>query len=438
MRRFRAMADEQDVTRQSESAPIQRYSAPGHKYPLVCADQERLARANAQLRRSDLSEYAQAAGYFHEITGVDGLEFVAFSNLRLPNGVQLPRDLYLLPCFADLDGDKSADHAVTEATQRMTVAGRFIYDGWLPIRSWDDESLNTRILDLDEILSSFALTGSIWFDWEPKYRAVLHSSAAILAGSQLRDWATAVQAINGLPDTDRAAIFRSVGWLAQAIRLNEPSARLLFSVVAMESLATYIEEDAADDSPLAVARSATQPRARRRAERDSCVQAIMAASLASEPWKAVSQAYFQCAGTQNMLRAHLNGLFPSASAADIDQLLKGETETPGLYKVRSAIAHGHAESISRLEMERMRGAVHDAEQFARDYITAVLVRAVGIQPFNLNLLFEASSSFLDSVYSADGMYQGPTDLATLYGAAGGYSPGGSVTLPRSTLMAPNE
>jgi hypothetical protein len=156
----------------------------------------------------------------------------------------------------------------------------------------------------------------------------------------------------------------------------------------------------------------------------------METRLGIEPWKAVNQAYFDCAGTQNMLRAHLKDLFPTATGADIDRLLKGEADTVGLYKVRSQIAHGSAESVSRLEIERMRGLVHDAEQFARDYLQAVLSRSLGVGAFDPTILADSSASWLDAVYSAHGMYHGPTDLATLYGAAGGYSPGGSITLPR--------
>ena len=71
------------------------------KRPLVCGDQDRMLRACQWEVKKDLSPSESAAFFLHELTGCEGLEFVAFSNARLTRPVTLVNDVILVPCFLD-------------------------------------------------------------------------------------------------------------------------------------------------------------------------------------------------------------------------------------------------------------------------------------------------------------------------------------------------
>ena len=139
-----------------------------HRRPLVCADKGMRDRATGFFRRSDLTPYEQSAFFLHELTGCEGMEFVAFSNAKLKRHVILSNEVILMPCFvSDVAGQNSKTQLV-QLSMKMERQGRLIYDGWIPILRWDEESVRRAVRNVDEALSAFCLRGRTYFEWEPK------------------------------------------------------------------------------------------------------------------------------------------------------------------------------------------------------------------------------------------------------------------------------
>ncbi len=109
---------------------------------LACSDEARYFRALSFSNKKDLSPSEKAAFYLHELTGCEGLEFVAFSNVRIRNPITLSKGVILVPCFlngAESEG-RSIDDSLLLATREMEHNGRYVYDGWIPITVWDKEN----------------------------------------------------------------------------------------------------------------------------------------------------------------------------------------------------------------------------------------------------------------------------------------------------------
>ena len=130
------------------------------KRTLVCADEDRKRRAQEYVRRPDLARSEIDAFYVHELTGCEGLEFVVFANARLDRYVQFANGVVLVPCFLPDDALKT----------------RYIYDGWVPVETWDDEHVRTTVRKIGESLSIFSLVSGATFDWQTKYHATIQDS----------------------------------------------------------------------------------------------------------------------------------------------------------------------------------------------------------------------------------------------------------------------
>src|SRR5262245_8655920 len=78
------------------------------------------------------------------------------------------------------------------------------------------------------------------------------------------------------------ALHLSIGWLSQASRLDQPAARFLFCILAIEALATYIEEEAPDESPLARLRAERLTKAERQGRRERCIDETLGEWLAAQ------------------------------------------------------------------------------------------------------------------------------------------------------------
>src|SRR4029450_946634 len=122
----------------------------------------------------------------------------------------------------------------------------------------------------------------------------------------LQDLEAIAGLLSALPEDDRVAVYRSIGWLSQAFRLDQPAARFLFCIFAIEALVTYIEEEAPDDSPLARLRAERLTRAERRARRERCIDETLGEWLQRNKTQAIEKSYFNCVeGIKQRLKRHL-------------------------------------------------------------------------------------------------------------------------------------
>ena len=282
-----------------------RYNQWGMREPLI-GNGESYMQAVQSAMAKNLSEYAKSYLYANSITGTKGLEFVAFSKSKLSRPVQLPNSVILFPCFIETVGNDVREPMV-QASMHMEKSGTYIYDGWLPISSTDIPEIENRLEDLRESLASFALISGGSFNWEPKYSfGGNKTSSYFLEEDDLGTLEDIAQKLGGISTPDKHAILRSVSWISRAQGAQDDCSSFLFSVLAIESLCNYIEQDAGEDSSLKQFAGPTKTKAERREERENGIKETIAELMDDNPTKAIQDAYFTwVVPIKRMLSNHL-------------------------------------------------------------------------------------------------------------------------------------
>lgn len=384
---------------------------------LVCSDKDLYFRAIAFSNRNDLSPSEKAAFYLHELTGCEGLEFVAFSNVRIKEPVNLPNGVVLVPCFLsenEREGRNIQDPLLL-ATMEMEHRRRYIYDGWIPITIWNRENVRKAVRSIDEALSIFCLSSRISFEWEPKYPIASEPpSIYYFEDREIKELEILSEHIAILREEDRTALYRSIAWLSQSLRLNEPAARFLFLILSIESLARYIEEESSDESPFCTLKLKNLTKNERREKRENCINDVLAKMHQSNKTEAVKTAYFDCVvGIRRQLEAHLKLVFGSDTKL-IKLLFEEKVDGYSLYDLRNKIAHGTVDALSEAQRDLIRQRVWDAEKITRKYILSILKIALHFEPSNGTIYAAISFNSKDWVMSCEDMYQGPIHMAIIY------------------------
>jgi len=322
----------------------------------------------------------------------------------------LPADITLVPCFITKLGDTQSPLA--QLTLEMTHRGCFIYDGWLPISDWQEGSVRKAIRMIDSALSIFTLRASAWFSWEPKYSPVMRGG--IYYEFECKDLSQLdglASAINEMNELDSRALLSSIGWLSQSIRVNEAAARFLFGILAIESMATYIEE-AEDESVFGKLRCEQLTKQQRRELCQACVRETMVKLLDDDPEKAAMTAYFDCiVGIKQRLRLHLERVFPRKPEV-VSLLFDMKVDGKTLYELRNEIAHGRIDSLSEIQRETIFARAWDLELIAREYI--IIENTIG-QTLDIGEILESVSPRLrEGIVSHESMYHGPIHMAEIY------------------------
>jgi hypothetical protein len=388
-----------------------KYNSWCQRQPLVYNDKERYKRATSFFARRELSSSEQAAFYLHELTGCEGLEFVAFSNAQLEGISKLPGSVVLVPCFLVSLQGHNISNPLVQLTLKMKEESRFIYDGWIPIAIWDEYHVRQAVQNIDKALSVFCMHGRASFDWEPKYPAPSEQrSVYYFEDEHLQDLESISRTLDGLKEDDRTAIYRSLAWLSQSMRLDEPAARFLFSILAIESLATYIEETASEES-LLIALKATSITS---AEREKCIKDTLAEWLDENPRKAIEKAYFDCVTPiTRRLKSHLEKVFAS-DAESYNLLFKLKVDDKTLYELRHYVAHGNVNALSETHREQIQKRVWDAERVARRYIRTIFEEVLNTSLLTSTMQAALPMKIQNAVLSNEKMYKGPTHMAEIY------------------------
>lgn len=313
---------------------------------LFCSDQSKIFKAYAVASRRDLSASERAAFYLHELTGCEGLEFVAFSNVGIKNPVRLSNDVIIVPCFLNenqRDG-LSVQDPFLFATAEMERHHRYVYDGWIPIMAWTKEDVRKAVRNIDEALSMFCLSGRIFFEWEPKYSLSSESPSIYYFEDQdIQELEMLSKLLDSLEEKDRIALYRSIAWLSQSLRLNEPAARFLFLILAIESLARYIESESSIDSPLAALKTKRISKEERRLRREECINTVLSKELENDKTDAIKAAYFECiVGIKKQLEIHLKKVF-DPDIKPIELLFEKKDEGFSLYELRNLNSASYGE-----------------------------------------------------------------------------------------------
>jgi len=393
----------------------QKYNNWGEREPIVCANREKIMRATSLVISSELTSSQKSVIDLHALTGCKGLEFVAFSNVKIDFPISLPNEVYLYPCFLPSLNGASLKDVRMQASLRMTQTNRFVYDGWLPIDDIDNERISERVRDLRHALSVFAIVSSSKFDWEPKYKDITnndltHHYTKVEIGT-IEDLANA---FTSLSQNDKVALFRSIGWIAQSIRLDDEKAKFLFCVLAIESLCTYIEQESDKDSCFAPLRRINLTKSERRTKRSDCIKATLDSILEDNPTKAVTEAYFDCVvGIKKRLKEHLLHVMGTDDEY-VKLFFEGTDTSPSLYDLRHTIAHGTLDTISEDDLLIIRKNVLTIEKFALQYVWTVLHKSINVYKRSGGMKVSRSLRMDDAVISNRHMYNGPVDMGIRY------------------------
>lgn len=383
-----------------------KYNPWQERHPLRFRDDNQFRRASAYSARKDISYVEQAALYFHELTEVQGFEFVAFSNAEIEETAMLAHDVILVPCFLpnrEFKGRKISDELV-RLTIKMREKVRYVYDGWIPINSWKIEDVRTSIREIDEALSALALK-EVFLNWEPKYIPAKVLASIPLENQHLGEIQSLTSLIDATTLEEKTAIYRSLSWMSQGLGLREVAGRFLFAVFAVESLARFIEEEAKDGTALARLRTSS-----RLENINDCINSTLFELLPLDPKKAVVSAYFECVtGISRRLRNHMKELLGDES---VSLFFDSEKNAESLYDLRHKIAHGSSNVLSEAERDRISARLWDVELIARTYVLEVLKKALGAGGLSKG----QKSMFLgpESFVAKGATHYGPTHMAVLY------------------------
>lgn len=395
------------------SLPEGKYNKWCEKRPIVDENTTEWDKADKYSTRSDLTPYEKSAFYIYEHTKCKGLEFVAFSNVDLKRHVTLNNKVILVPCFLTDLNNRDRQDPLLQPTLNMMSNARLVYDGWIPIEKWETLNVRTAIRNIDEALSIFSLRGRSYFHWEPKYPEG-SKTINLYHNFHLKELEQIMKYMDDLGQEDRKAVYQSLGWLSKGIHLDNPIVRFLFSILAIESLAVYIERMTSDQSVLFSLRAELSTKSELTRKREECIDKIISELYETNRIQAITKAYSECVGSlTNILKNHVRRIFePDHKAFDL--LFEEKVDGKSLYDLRHTIAHGSADILSEVERARIHKRVWYAEATARKYIITILGKA---QNTILNIssdMFAASFSPFNGVMNRADMYTGPTHMALLY------------------------
>jgi len=391
--------------------PPGKYNKWCERRALVCNDQAIISKANLYLRKKNLSQKEKAALFLHELVNCQGLEFVVFSSAKFKKAVNLPGNIVLVPCFYPEVAGKSWNDRLVQLTIMMQEHARFVYDGWLPISDWNIEDLRESVNHLNRILTLFSNQERIWFMWEPKYIPhQLYPPSHLIEDNHLNEITDLNLIIQTWPDNDVSAYYRGLSWLSQSLILPQPAARFLFCIVSIESLVTYIEREATNDS---IFYSLKSSRPYTKEEREKCIEDTLNHHLINNPINAIQISYSKCVRSiTKILQDHLKRVFIN-DPESYSLLFENEISGMTLYELRHKLAHGGIDMMDDVQREIISSRIWDIENITRKYYNAVLKMILDKPSFEQKMVKSISYPF--QIVSHEGMYKGPILMAEIYG-----------------------
>lgn len=412
-------------TQSNTGEPQGKYNKWCERRPLVCADEEKIMGTDKYVDDNNLSLIEKAAFYTHDLVNCEGLEFVVFSNAYIKQHIKLPGEITLVPCF--LGAINNLDNLPAKLTLDMIKKARFVYDGWMPIKDWQLESVRKAIRKINSALSIFSIQTSAWFSWETKYTLIDRSRIYYDYEQRNIDEINGLSSvINNMGEKDALAFMSSIGWLAQSVRLREPAAKFLFSILAIESLATYIEEGSEEESIFKVIKCEQLTKEQKNEQKGECIKEVILEVIDSDPEKAIKMAYFDCViGIKKRLRAHMENILPKEKEV-IESLFSVKVDGKTLYDIRNEIAHGRMDSLSDTQKGEVLKRSRDMERISRKYVVEVIRKSTGFNLSENQINEGVSPRFNEGIYSDETMYHGPKHMAIVYSQS--YRE--SITLPK--------
>jgi hypothetical protein len=265
---------------------------------------------------------------------------------------------------------------------------------------------------VDEALSIFCLpVNGAFFEWEPKYYhevPIESTTGYCFTEKEFTESEELSKRINSLDERDKAAIYKSISWLAQSSRLNDSIARFLFLILAIESLATYIEGKRAPKTFINLRAGPIEHESQ-----EKCIEEILSTELQVDKIKAIERSYFECRGIKRRIEAHLRKVFNSDPKPS-DTLFKDKIEGKTLYDLRNDIAHGSVDTLSGVQRDKIHQRLPEVENIAHRYIYTVIKKTLGFKPTPGTIYASITISAGDMIAGNGVTHQGPVHMAILY------------------------
>lgn len=393
--------------------PPERFNDWG-KRRFLTADPALIEFVDSQVASLRLEQRAKSLCRAAMLTRSQGLEFVLFSSAQLNSPLTFLGSIQIVPCFEPIDllAGKPGD----QRAMAMSHAGIYIYDGWVPNDQWTSEALKQAVSHLDTITNLFTLFGGWFALWEPKYPASVRPTEFHQpTGSHLSSLDHTLTFISTLAPLDQAALIKSAAWLSNALQQKAPAQRFLLLFLSIESIATYIENDAPPESPLRQFSEDQLTKHDKEERRAQCIQQTLDRYLAQDATEAIRRAYFDCvSSTRGFLQAHLTRAFNDPGPAQIlfEEKVKGKT----LWQIRNDIAHGSLDIINEPQLAFIERSIPSLEKISRGYLRALLSAISGADAFppipRPGLIFPLAQG----VGGPGTQSSEPTDMAEYYGS----------------------
>ncbi len=365
----------------------------------------------SELANLKLSPRASALYQAAKFTDSQGIEIVFVSNTQFPGAVLFRNNqIHIVPCFVPL---QFVNKAMSDDRQAaMMRRGQYIYDGWVPVSDWTKENLEKLVTSLDDIVNFFSIVGRFYAYWEPKYyyeKSPIPSQ--IIIPEEFAALAKTIVTIEGLTQSDRVAITRSVAWMANALRDDSPVQRFLLLFISIEALATYIERECEKDSPLRSFAADKLTKEERKQQREICIQELLENGL--DLSEAVKAAYFECVvGSKKLLEGHLNQVFGNNQASNV--LFYNSEDGKSTWDLRNDIAHGSLNLLSEKEIRFLSQQLPTLENIARDYFRLLLSSLAQVNYFSKPRRPILTFPIHRAIGMTGTQFIGPTDMAEYY------------------------
>lgn len=238
----------------------------------------------------------------------------------------------------------------------------------------------------------------------------MYPSSHKIEDEHIREIKNLNEFIESWTDDDSRAFYRSVVWLSQSLILPQPTARFLFCILAIESLATYIENKATNESIFSTLKVSC---VRDKEEREKCIEDNLNRFYERNRIGAIESAYFEY--VQLSIKKMIEGQLKRVFADDLKQinlLFKIKIEGKTLYDLRNVIAHGGIDALSDLQRQRISDRIWDIERIARQYLVNVLKLIWNKSPFVQKMIKSMHIPF--QIVSHEDMYKGPIHMAQIY------------------------
>lgn len=293
----------------------------------------------------------------------------------------------------------------------MKTTNRYVYDGWLPLTDWSVDSVRKAIKTIGETLSVFIVRGSIRFKWEPKYPSPERFATLNTCSSEGQHFTELFAGLAKLGEKDRQAVYRSFGWLSQSLSLEDPAARLLFGLLAIESLVHHIESVKAD-SPFVILQPEKLGKAGRRKKREDCIKRKLDTADPNNYTQFVESAYFDCIASIKRKLQHCLELVFGKESNEIEKFF---LDKEAYLKIRNDIAHGGVDTLDDEQRTLLIEKSEEVESLARAFLSKVLAKCVGISPVEENPSLSGTLLPDANVIANFPAYRGHTHMAILYG-----------------------